>query len=145
MFVITTQIARPIPEVFARLTRIEDAPLWYSAVEAVQRRDSGPVRLGSRAQFTRRLGNTTVENEVEVSEFEPDRTFTLSSVTGPTPFVYRYRLAPFGRETLLGLEGEISGEGLYFGWFKPLAEVFFKRGMAANMNTLKGLVERAPR
>jgi uncharacterized membrane protein len=143
MFEVTTEIARPPSEVFAYLARITDAPQWYSAVESVEPYDADPVQLGTRARFRRQLGGATVENEVEVSAFEPDRQFELSSVSGPTPFVYRYRLDPSGGGTRLRLEGQISGEGLSgpLALFKPFAETFFKRGMATNLKTLKRLIE----
>ena len=145
VFAISTEIGAPPGEVFAYLARLDQAPLWLSAVQAVERRDAEPVGRGTRARFTRNIGGRLVENEVEVSEFEPNMTFALSSLTGPTPFVYRYRLDPSGDGTLLRLEGQISGEGLAgpFALFKPLAETFFKRGMAANLRTLKRLIEGA--
>jgi len=145
MFEITTTIARPPHEVFAYLARIEDAPRWYSAVERVERLDTGPTRRGTRSRFRRQLGGATVDNEVEVSEFEPDQAITLRSISGPTPFVYRYRLQPSNEGTLLQLQGEISGEGLGgpFALFKSLAESFFRRGMVANLGSLKRLVENA--
>ena len=143
MFIVTTQIARSPAVVFARLVQIEEAPLWYSAVKTVQRKDTAPVGQGTRARFRRQIGGAMVENEVEVSEFKPNEVFTVSSVSGPTPFQYRYRLAPIGGGTILGLEGEISGDGLggLLGMFKPLAETFFKRGMSANLAAFKRLVE----
>jgi hypothetical protein len=45
-----------------------------------------------------------VVNEVEVSAFEPDRTVELTSISGPTPFVYRYRLEPSADGTILRLK-----------------------------------------
>ncbi len=145
MFEITMEITRPQDEVFARLARLEEAPRWYSAVEEVERLDDGPVRRGTLSRFTRQLGGATVENEVEVSEFEPDRAITLTSLSGPTPFTYRYRLAPSENGTLLELEGEISGEGLGgpLAMFKSFAETFFRRGMVSNLETFKRLVESA--
>ncbi|MFQ5527952.1 MAG: SRPBCC family protein [Thermoanaerobaculia bacterium] len=103
-------------------------------------------RSGARFRYTRELGSTTVVNEVEVSAFEPDRTVELTSISGPTPFVYRYRLEPSADGTLLRLEGSISGEGLGgpLVLLKPLAETFFRRGMIANLETLKRLIERDP-
>jgi polyketide cyclase/dehydrase/lipid transport protein len=145
MFHLSTEIARTPHDVFAYLTRITDAPLWYSAVEAVEPLDAGPVHLGTRALFRRHIGGAAVENEVEVSAFEADRQFALSSVSGPTPFVYRYRLERAPNGTRLLLVGEISGEGLPrpLSLLKPFAETLFKRGMARNLRTLKRLLEKA--
>lgn len=144
MFTIEMTIARPASEVFARLVHVEEAPLWYSAVTSVDRLDAGPVGVGTRFRFTRDLGGRSVVNDVEVTAFETDRTVELSSVSGPTPFVYRYGLAPSTDATVLRLEGTISGEGLAgpIALLKPLAETFFRRGMVANLESLKRLIER---
>ena len=143
MFTIDLQIARPPGTVFAWLARIEDAPRWYSAVQAVEPVGPGPTRLGSRFRFRRQLGPMPVQNEVEVAEFDPDRILTLRSVSGPTPFRYRYVLEPSASGTLLRLHGEISGDGLpgLLSIVGGFAEPFFRRGMEANLRTLKGLIE----
>ena len=85
-----------------------------------------------------------MENEVEVSELEVNESVTLRSLSGPTPFTYRYRLEPAGAGTRLVLEGEISGEGLAgpAALLAPLAGAFFKRGMAVNLRALKSHLER---
>ncbi len=143
MFTIEMTIGRPTSEVFIHLERAEDAPLWYSAATSVDRLDAGPIGVGTRFRYNRELGGKSVVNDVEVSAFERDRTIELSSISGPTPFVYRYRLEPSGDGTLLRLEGTISVEGLggLAALFKPLAERSFRRGMLANLETLKRLIE----
>ncbi len=146
MFSIEMMIARPVREVFANLARVENAPLWYSAVTSVHRFGDGPVGVGTRILFRRKLGSGETVNEVEVTAFEPDRILELSSVSGPTPFVYRYELRPSAGGTDLRLKGRISGDGLTgpAALFKPLAERFFHHGMVENLRTLKHLVEARP-
>lgn len=143
MFTIEMMISRPVREVFANLARIENAPLWYSAVTSVHRLDKGPVGTGARFLFRRKLGSGEAVNNVEVTAFESDRVLELSSVSGPTPFVYRYELEPSAQATRVRLRGRISGEGLIgpAALFKPLAERFFHRGMMDNLGNLKRLVE----
>lgn len=143
MFTTEMTIDRPVGEVFAYLSRIEDAPSWYSAVTSVHRLDSGPISTGTRFRFQRKLGSNDAVNDVEVTAFEPDRILELSSVSGPTPFVYRYELAAAGHGARLRLLGTISGEGLTgpVALLKPLAEKFFRHGMVDNLETLRRLIE----
>lgn len=143
MFTTEMTIDRPVGEVFTYLSRIEDAPSWYSAVTSVQRLDNGPVGTGARFRFQRKLGSNDADNEVEITAFESDRLLELSSVSGPTPFVYRYELARAGRGAHLRLRGTISGEGLTgpAALLKPLAEKFFHHGMIDNLESLKRLME----
>lgn len=143
MFKIEMNIARPVHEVFAGLARVEDAPSWYSAVTSVHRLDKGPVGTGTHFLFHRTLRGMEAENDVEVTAFEADRMLELTSVSGPTPFVYRYELEPSAEGTRLRLDGTISGEGLGgpIALLRPLAEKIFARGMFENLETFTRLVE----
>ena len=145
MFQIEAHIATPPDAVFAALARVSDAPLWYSAVESVEPLDKLSPGRGSQYRFQRRIGGSVVHNIVEITEFEPEQALTITSLSGPTPFTYRYTLRPSEAGTQLHLAGEIAGDGLggAMSLFKPVAETFFKRGMAANLNTLKQLIEGA--
>ena len=144
MFVIETAVDRTPEVVFSRLARVEDTPQWYSAVQRVEHVAGTPSGLGSRYRFTRQLPSGPAINEVEITEYDLPMIFTLRSRSGPTPFTYRYLLAPNGQGgTRLRLEGEISGEGLggALSLLAPLASTFFERGMRTNIETFKRLVE----
>jgi uncharacterized protein YndB with AHSA1/START domain len=144
MFVIETDIDKDAATVFGRLTRIEETPQWYSAVQSVEPIAGSPSGLGARYRFTRQLPSGQAVNEVEITEFEPSVVVTLQSRSGPTPFTYRYELQPNQRGgTRLRLEGEISGEGLSgpIALLGALASTLFERGMRTNIATFKRLVE----
>ncbi|MER9966105.1 SRPBCC family protein [Mesorhizobium sp. M0060] len=111
MFDTSIEIDRPAQIVFRHIEDIEAAPAWYSAVQSVTKLTAGPVGRGSRYRFSRDLAGQVLENIVEVTEFDADALLTLSSLDGPTPFTYRFRLVPTGNRTHLHLEGSISGKG----------------------------------
>ena len=143
MFVIDTQIDRDPAAVFAWLARVGDTPRWYSAVERVEPLTAGPVAAGSRFRFYRQLPGGQAINEVEITDYVPSSLFTVASLSGPTPFTYRYSLSPHGAGTMLRLEGEISGAGLSgpAALLAPLAPALFERGMRTNLEAFKRLVE----
>lgn len=145
MFTIEINIDRPPHVVFGYLAQVENAPKWYSAVEKADKLTSSPVSAGTRYRFLRRLPTGPAINDVEVIEFVPNSILTLASRSGPTPFTYRYRLSPLDKKTHLRLDGNISSEGLGRGFalLAPLAQRLFKRGMRANLTTLKRLLELA--
>ena len=142
-FTIEIDIDRPSEVVFGYLAQVENTPKWYSAVEEAEKLTSAPVSTGTRYRLLRQLPTGPAVNDVEVTEFTPNSVFTIASRSGPTPFTYRYRLSPQGKNTHLRLEGEISGEGLGRGFalVAPFAERLFERGMRANLATLKQLLE----
>lgn len=91
----------------------------------------------------RQLPGGPARNEVEITTYESGREVTFTSLSGPTPFVYRYLVEPDGHGTLLTLEGTISGAGLSgpAALLGPLAERVFKRGMRDNLGLLKEILE----
>ena len=143
MFTIEIEIERPPEVVFGYLAQVENTPKWYSAVEKADKLTSAPVSTGACYRLFRRLPTGPAINDIEVTEFVPNSVFTLASRSGPTPFTYRFRLSPQGKNTQLRLVGEISGEGLGrgFAFLAPLAPRLFEHGMRSNLAMLKQLLE----
>ena len=113
-------------------------------MKSVDRLHPGPVGVGTCFRFRRTLGGSDVFNEVKVTAYDADREIELSSISGPTPFVYLYRLDPMADDaTRLRLDGTISGEGLGgpMALLRPFAESFFRRGMIDNLESLKCLIQ----
>jgi hypothetical protein len=92
----------------------------------------------------RHLPGGLARNDVEITTYESGREVTFTSLSGPTPFVYRYLVEPDSDATQLILEGTISGARLtgLAALLGPLAEGVFKRGMRDNLGLLKEILER---
>jgi hypothetical protein len=128
--------------VFDFISDFTTTPRWYSAVQRVDRL-GGADGLGARYAVHRNLPGGPATNEVEVTTYESGREVAFTSLSGPTPFVYRYFVEPDGDATKLILEGTISGAGLSgpAALLGPLAEGLFKRGMRDNLAVLKAALE----
>jgi hypothetical protein len=141
-FHLTTMIAAPQEVVFDFVSNPLTMPQWYSAVESVHLVE----RSGdddARYVVDRRLPTGRARNEVRVTSDIEAAEVTFSSVSGPTPFTYRYTVSPSPRGTLLQLEGSITAAGLPGpgALLNPLAEQIFGRGMKDNLLRLKAIVE----
>jgi len=143
-FTISIEVAAPAAAVFGYLADATRTPEWYEAVRSAVKTTSGPPTKGTRYEFTRKLPQGTVVNEVEVSEFDEPRLVAFTSLSGPTPFTYRYRVEPLAHGSTVILEGSITGDGLRgpAALLAPLAGRFFERGMAQNLQALKARVEQ---
>jgi uncharacterized membrane protein len=141
-FELTVDIAAPAPRVFAFVADFTTMPRWYSAVRRVERVD-GAGGVGTRYEVHRDLPGGPALNEVAITGLADGEEVTFTSLSGPTPFTYRYRVEPRGDATRLVLEGTISGAGLPgpAGLLGPLAEKLFKRGMRDNIGTLATILE----
>jgi uncharacterized protein YndB with AHSA1/START domain len=142
-FHVAVAIGRPPADVFAFVADPCDMPRWYDAVDDVAKATHGPSGIGARYAVSRSLPGGQAHNTVEITEHQPDRKVTLASLSGPTPFRYRYTLEPTGQGTRLTLDGRISSVGLPgpMGRLDGIATHLFKRGMQRNLRQLKRIIE----
>ncbi|RZS62591.1 SRPBCC family protein [Xylanimonas ulmi] len=141
-FQMAVEIAAPADHVFAHVADVMTMPQWYSAVRSARHLGGGPG-VGGRYEVVRELPGGPVRNEVEVTSFEPGREITLTSRTGPTPFVYRYVVDGTPDGSRVTLDGHISGEGLRgpAALLGGLAERLFSKGMKDNLEHLRRIIE----
>jgi hypothetical protein len=144
-FELTREIARDRVTTWGILSDVQRTPEWYEAILRVSPLGSATRGFGARFELVRSLPGGQVVNVVEITEYAPEERFTLTSVSGHTPFTYRYVLAPLATGTRLKLHGEISAEGLSgpAALLGPLATSLFKNGMKTNLAALARLVESA--
>jgi uncharacterized protein YndB with AHSA1/START domain len=142
-FQIPLDIHRSPSEVFAFVADFQNMPKWYDAVERVTATTATSAGQGARFHMVRSLPGGRVHNDVEVTSFQPNEEITFTSISGPTPFRYHYRLEPIPGGTRLTLEGQISTEGLTgpAAHLGGLAERLFERGMRTNLRALKRIIE----
>jgi uncharacterized protein YndB with AHSA1/START domain len=142
-FIIDIDVDAPQQTVFNYLADATRTPEWYEAVRSAVRTSEGATREGTSFTFTRVLPQGEVTNEVEISEFRDPDLVTFASRSGPTPFVYRYRVEAAPAGSRVTLEGSISGEGLAgsAALLAPFADKLFARGMTKNLETLKMRLE----
>ena len=143
-FTLEIQINQKPAVVFGYIADGTRTPEWYEAIQNTRKLTDGPTGQGTAFEFTRALpGQGSVVNEVEVSEYQAPTAVTFSSVSGPTPFTYRYRVQPEGDRSRVVLEGSITGEGLRgpAALLAPMASKIFERGMGKNLSVLKARLE----
>jgi carbon monoxide dehydrogenase subunit G len=100
----TVVIQRPPAEVFAYLTDVSKLPEWQSS--ASEASVEGEIGLGAQVHEVRSLLGRRGESTLEVTEFEPDRKFSLRVVSGPLPFEVRHSLSEENGGTRLDWVGE---------------------------------------
>ena len=101
-FTIRTEIERPVADVFAYATDPEKLASWQTNTVSVTREDDGEYGLGSRLHEVHAgPRGKHFESVVEVSEYEPDRTFALRLVEGQLPIHAHITFEPAGDGTLM--------------------------------------------
>jgi hypothetical protein len=138
-FETAVDIARAREDVFDYVAAPAHYPEWNSAVESV-----APV-LGSVGRYVmrRRLPSGAATNELEIAAAPPDA-LALRTLSGPTPFLYRYTFEPVDAGTRIRLVAEVELGGAA-GVLGPLAARAVRRGVDANLATLRQILERGAR
>ena len=107
-------IDRPVGEVFAYLTDVRNVPEWQEGVREIRLEGDAPVSQGTRFTEVRKFIGRRLESTLEVSEHEPNRRFTVRTLSGPVPFTVRHTFEPSGNGTRI----DVVGEGEPGGFFK---------------------------
>jgi uncharacterized protein YndB with AHSA1/START domain len=141
-FEASVRVERPVEAVFAFVSDPLLFPRWNSAVQTVHVTSGEPGGPGSTYSMQREIPSGRVENRLEVFEREHPTTFGIRTTSGPTPFIYRYRFASDGADTVVHLDAsvELPGVAAVLG---PLAARGVRRGVDANFAALKRILEAA--
>lgn len=142
-FTNTITINRRPAEVFAFLVQFENVPLWNYAISETGKITGGPVDVGSRYRQTRTLP-TRSEETFAVTEFEPDRRLSIRGALGPFHSEVTYLLAPAGNATTIANTMNLQPAGP-LRLVAPLAASRVKSAVAANLDTLKQILETGGR
>jgi hypothetical protein len=81
---VSESIARSPADVFRFVAtdHVENHPRWDPQMSLVQE-TPGPIGVGTRIRRRRTAGETTVEGEMEITEYDPDRTMGAVIRDGP--------------------------------------------------------------
>jgi uncharacterized protein YndB with AHSA1/START domain len=136
----TTDVNRPVEEVFSYLTDPANLPEWQSGATEARLEGSGPVAVGSRMVEVRKFLGKRIESTLEVTEYEPNRRFAFRVVSGPVPFRVDHTFESVDGRTRIHVAGE--GEpGGFFRLAEPLVIKAVERETKKDFETLKDLLE----
>jgi hypothetical protein len=136
-------IGRPVDEVFAFVTCVENNVKWQPSLLAAAADTAGPVGVGSRFRERRRVLGIPVESEYAIEEFDPPCRCAVRSLAGPLSFHVAYRLCPIADGTLMCVVGDVTQDAI-LGLPTTAATRLADRALAASLHTLKRVLEGGP-
>jgi ligand-binding SRPBCC domain-containing protein len=139
-FETSVRIERPTEVVFDYVSDPGTFPRWNSAVQAVRALSEDDGVDSARYMMERDLPSGRAVNKLEVVAYERPTEFVVRTISGPTPFIYRYRFATENGETVVRLHAEVEFEGLA-SLLTPLAGRAITTGVDANFTVLKRILE----
>jgi carbon monoxide dehydrogenase subunit G len=132
------EIACPAEKVFAALTDLEHLPDWQSS--AVSSKPDGPLDMGTRIREQRSLMGREVDNELEVTAYDPPRRFTLEGRSGPVKLSIDHELVENDRTTVLRVHAQAE-PGSLFKLAEPMIKRTAEQELRADFERLKGRLE----
>jgi uncharacterized protein YndB with AHSA1/START domain len=135
---LTVEIACPAEKVFAALTDLEHLPDWQSS--AVSSKPDGRLAVGTRIREQRTLMGRVLDNELEVTAYDPPRRFTLEGRTGPVPLSIDHELVEDDGKTVLQVHAKAE-PGSLFKLAEPMIARTAEQELRADFEHLKGRLE----
>lgn len=140
-FTIETQIRRPVADVFAHATDPAKLATWQKNTVSAVPEGTGRVGLGTRLREVHRgPGGKEFESLVEVSEYDPERTFALRVVEGALPVHAQMAFEPTDGGTVLRFRAFGQPTGL-MRVAQPLLRRTLKRQFTGYCATLRDVLE----
>jgi uncharacterized protein YndB with AHSA1/START domain len=136
----SVQIARPVRDVFGYASDPANMPRWAGEVLEAELLTPGPLGVGSQARGVGKLLGRRLEVTIQVTAFEPGRTFAFVSVAGPVRSENRLTFAEVdgGTRVTETVEAELAG---FLGLADPLVGRALNRQFETNLANLKDLLE----
>jgi len=133
--------------VFEAASDFENAADHIDAITAVAMLTDGPVGVGTRFRETREMFGREATEEMEVTGFDPPRSYTLHALSCGADFTTTIRFEPDSGGTRMSMEMSIRPVTLKSRLMWPLSFLFagmMKKACAADLASLKRRVEDGP-
>lgn len=139
-FEVSTMINRPIEEVFAVLSDLENDPKWRREWVEARQMSEGLIGIGTQfSLFGEFLGRRN-EMVYEIIRYEPNHLTAWKTVSGPLPLTFQrtFERVDGGTQVIFQYEGEMRG---FLKLIKPLLISAGKRALQGDFPGLKAFME----
>ena len=110
----SVEISRSPEDVFNYLTDLGRFTEWQEQVVSARPLDDGPMRVGSKASLTRRMGKRERTFTTELTEWNPPQSYAFRGVDGPVRPIGKGTLEPTndGAATHFTFSIDFEGNGI---------------------------------
>jgi len=131
-------VNRPVPEVFAFVTDPTNNPKWQESLVESRMTSPGPMGVGTQLTDVRKFMGRDIDSKLEVTAFEPNKTFAQKVISGPLKFEVLQTFEPSGNGTLI----KLVAQGEPGGFFK-LAEGMVQKQLQSQLEADAQRLKRA--
>ena len=136
-------IQRPVEDVYAYVTTLDNWPKWRSDVVEGRLLTEGPMRVGTQARGVGKILGRPFTIDIEVTALEPGARFGYRPIKGPLRTNNLYIFESQASGTLIILTDDIGLNGI-FRIFQPVMPALVRSGYRKNLASLKATLEAQP-
>ncbi|WP_367320041.1 SRPBCC family protein [Streptomyces sp. HUAS ZL42] len=140
----TVDIDRSPEEVFSYITDPSHMPEWQQSAVSAHRVGGAPMSVGSRVKATWQLGRLQFPMTMEVTEFDPPRSWRLRGVEGPARGEVHGTIEPLddGARSRLTIDLDFESYGLGRALVPLVLRPRARKELPHDEQTLKNLLEQ---
>ncbi len=136
---VSVVIHRPLAEVFAILSNLENNMRWRSGMIAAEKISTGPIDVGTTYRMINSLFGRQVEGQAVVTEYELNRKYATVNKSGlPIETQRIFEPVNGGTRVTFAVKAELGG---FFNLAKPLFTTIGKRRLERDAAKAKELIE----
>jgi carbon monoxide dehydrogenase subunit G len=135
------EVGQPPEAVFPWLLEEDRVPRWTGNLQAYEKLDDGPLRVGSRVRQTIELSGSRVSVEIEVVRYEPPRAAEAQFATNGVQVVNVYELEPAGAGTRLTQSMDAKAKSLGARMLVPVVQPRLERKLTEDLERLRALLD----
>jgi carbon monoxide dehydrogenase subunit G len=136
-------VAAPPARVFAVVSDLRNAAGRVKGITKMEVLTDGPVRKGTRFRETRRMFGREATEEMEITAFDPPRSYTMECKNHGCHYVSEFRCKPDGAGTELEMVFQAHPLNLFAKVMGTLMRPFAKKLVAACSKDLDDLARAA--
>jgi carbon monoxide dehydrogenase subunit G len=136
---VSVVIHRPLAEVFAILSNLENNMRWRTGMIAAEKISTGPIGVGTTYRLINSSFGRRIEGEAVVTEYELNLKYATVNKSG-LPIETKRIFEPVngGTKVTFAVKAELGG---FFNIAKPVLEIVGKRRLERDAAKAKELIE----
>lgn len=140
----TTRIEAPLEKVFEACSDMRRAPERIKAIKRLEVLTDGPIGKGTKFRETRVMFGKEATETMEITAFDPPRSYTVEAGSCGAHFVSRFDLVPDGTGTRVEFTMSAKPVSLFAKVMSPLSAVMMgsmKKMIQQDLDDIKAAVE----
>jgi uncharacterized protein YndB with AHSA1/START domain len=133
-------INKPVDQVFSYVVDVANHPSWQAGILEARVTPDGPVGVGSTYHYTTEVMGNRMETQMQVTAFEENKTWGVTTVGVPRPVETIYSFEAAGDATTLTVSMDLPPDA-YPAAALDMVKQQMAKAMADAANKIKTMIE----